>query len=557
MTRVPVRGDPVRGRGIDSSAGVVIGRVQKLLEGRQPIPEYHLTEGQVDVEVGRLEMAVEQALGDLVQEQEQLARMGAQDPLLILEAHRMLLVDPELVGRAARMIRDEGINAEWAMRRRMDAVLSVFDAIDDEYLRGKKVDVEQAVNRVMRHLTGELLAVADGVDELPQILVGVDFSPPDVVALWSAGVAGLVAEQGGVNAHNVIVARGIGLPAIVGASDILEQAEDDDLLILDGEQGIWILNPTEEEQEKYRRFAEAISIVYAGLHAFAEKPSLSVDGHPMRLLANIEFAEEAKRACEIGAEGVGLFRTEFMFMNASQLPDEDVQFAEYARVVQMMGGRQMTFRLLDVGGDKPGLYRNLSGYRYDGQNPAMGLRGVRLLLQWPALLETQLRAMLRAAEYGPLQIMIPMVCSATEVEQVRDILEQCRRQVGAGSDVRLGTMIEVPAAVMIAEQLADVADFFSIGTNDLIQYTLAVDRSDEQVGHLYSPAHPAVRRLLELTVKAARKAGIPVSVCGELAADPQWTETFLNMGMDTLSMSLNQILPIRKHLSRLRYRPSV
>jgi phosphoenolpyruvate-protein phosphotransferase (PTS system enzyme I) len=555
MTSIPIR-TSLRGRGIDSSAGVVIGRVQKLLEGRKPIPEYHLSEEQVDIEARRLDLAIEQALEDLVRERDQLAKMGAQDPLLILEAHRMLLMDPELVGKARRMIREEGINAEWAMRRRMDAVLSVFDAIEDEYLRGKKVDVEQAVNRVLRHLMGELLAVADGMDELPQILVGVDFSPPDVVSLWNAGVAGLVAEQGGVNAHNIIVARGIGLPAIVGASDILEQAEDDDLLILDGEQGIWILNPTQEEQDKYRRFAEAISIVYAGLHAFAEKPSLSIDGHPMQLMANIEFAEEAKRARDIGAEGVGLFRTEFMFMNAGQLPDEDVQFAEYGRVVQLMDGRQVTFRLLDVGGDKPGLYRNLSGYRYDGQNPAMGMRGVRLLLHWPALLETQLRAMLRAAEYGPVQIMIPMVSAVHEVEQVRDILEQCRRQVAPGSDVRLGTMIEVPAAVMIADQLAGVADFFSIGTNDLIQYTLAVDRGDEQVGHLYSAGHPAVRRLLELSARAAHKAGIPVSVCGELAADSQWTETFLNLGMDTLSMSLNQILPIRKHLSRLHYRPS-
>jgi phosphotransferase system enzyme I (PtsI) len=554
MTSIPVRSS-VRGHGIDASAGVAIGRVQKLLEGRTPIPEYHLAAGQIEDEVNRLDQAVEQALADLVRERDQLARIGAQDPLLILEAHRMLLVDPELVGKAKAMIREEQINAEWAMRRRMDAALSVFDAIEDEYLRGKKVDVEQAVNRVLRHLMDELLAVSDGIDELPQILVGVDFSPPDVVALWNAGVAGLVAEQGGVNAHNIIVARGIGLPAIVGAADILTQAEDGDLLILDGEQGVWILNPTEEEQEQYRRFAEAIAIVHAGLYAFAEKASVSADGHALKLMANIEFADEARRADEIGAEGIGLFRTEFMFMNAAQLPDEEMQLAEYARVVERLDGRQVTFRLLDVGGDKPGLYRNLSGYRYDGQNPAMGMRGVRLLLHWPALLEVQLRAMLRAAERGPVQIMIPMVSSCQEVEQVRDILEQCRRQVAPHAEVRLGAMVEVPAAVMIADELAQVSDFFSIGTNDLIQYILAVDRSDEQVGHLYSPGHPAVRRLLALTVEAARKAGIPVSVCGELAADPQWTETFLNMGMDALSMSLNQILPIRKHLSRLHYRP--
>jgi phosphotransferase system enzyme I (PtsI) len=554
MTNIPVRSS-MRGHGIDASAGVAIGRVQKLLEGRTPIPEYHLAAGQLEAEAERLDQAVAQAQADLVRERDQLARIGAQDPLLILEAHRMLLVDPELVGKAKAMIREEHINAEWAMRRRMDAVLSVFDAIEDDYLRGKKVDVEQAVNRVLRHLMGELLAVSDGIDELPQILVGVDFSPPDVVALWNADVAGLVAEQGGVNAHNIIVARGIGLPAIVGAADILDHAEDGDLLILDGEQGVWILNPTEEEQEKYRRFAAAISIVYAGLQAFAEKPSVSADGHALKLMANIEFADEARRAGEIGAEGIGLFRTEFMFMNAAQLPDEEMQLAEYARVMQLMDGRQVTFRLLDVGGDKPGLYRNLSGYRYDGQNPAMGMRGVRLLLHWPALLEAQLRAMLRAAELGPVQIMIPMVTSCQEVEQVRDILEQCRRQVAPDADVRLGAMIEVPAAVMVADELAQVSDFFSIGTNDLIQYILAVDRSDEQVGHLYSPGHPAVRRLLELTTQAARKAGIPVSVCGELAADSQWTETFLNMGMDALSMSLNQILPVRKHLSRLRYRP--
>jgi len=542
-----------RGRCTAHSSGIVIGRIQKLAPGRQPIPEYHIDGEQVDEEWHRLEHAVQQALAELDDEQQYLSNSRHQDPLLILEAHRLLMLDPELIGKAGKLIRRDHINAEWALRRQMDRIEDMFDSIEDEYLRSKKSDVEQVGIRILRHLMGESLRMDLSGTTEKQILLAEDFSPLEVVAMWRMGVKGLVSTKGGTNAHALIVARGIGLPALGGTSDLFDLAQDDDIAILDAEQGVWILNPTATELEQYRHFRAAIDVIRNDLQQFADRPSLSRNGHPMPIMANLEFPDELAAAVSLGAEGVGLYRTEFLFMQEELLPDEEHQYRHYAEVVQRMQGKPVTFRLLDVGSDKP-LFQHMSGKNYNGRNPAMGLRGIRLLLNWPEVLNTQVSAILRASELGPVRLLVPMVSTVEEMEQVRDVVDACRKALGITKTLAIGAMIEVPAAALVADALAEVSDLFSIGTNDLIQYTLAADRADDEVNDVYKAEHPAILQLIRHTATAAHAAQIPVSVCGELAANTNWTQTFLNLGMESLSMSLNNILVVRKHLHRLTYR---
>jgi phosphotransferase system enzyme I (PtsI) len=544
-----------RGGGVASSDGIVIGHIQKLASGRHPIPERAIEHARIPFELQRLDSALQKALKELDEEKEHLAGLRSQEPLLILEAHRMMLLDPELIQKVRHLIQDKQINAEWALRQQLDIIGLVFDEIENPYLREKKSDVEQVGVRILRQLMGESLKLELPGSSQPQILLGQEFSPQDIVALWRLGIAGIIAEQGGMNAHSIIVARGIGLPALIGSDDILDKAEDGDAIILDARLDKWILNPTGKDLEQYRNFIAAFEVTRAELEQFADKPSLSSDGKAFPIMANLEFKEELTQTHHVGAEGVGLFRTEFAFLQSRDVPSHHTQYQHYSHVIRSMQGAPVTFRLLDIGGDKPALFQQLSGYRYGGANPAMGLRGVRLLLHLPELLKHQLTALIKAAEDGPLNILVPMVTSVEEMEQVRDIIEVCKHELGITRHIPLGAMIEVPAAVMIAQELATVSDFFSIGTNDLIQYTLAADRGDEDVGSIYRPGHPAIYQFIKMSVKAARKAGIPISVCGELAADPDWTQSFLNMGMDSLSMGLNSILTIRKHLSHLKYQP--
>jgi phosphotransferase system enzyme I (PtsI) len=543
-----------------ASSGIVIGRVHKLMHGRQPIPEIELTAGQLDDEVTRLTAAVEASVAEIDVERDHLSQIGARDPLMILDMHRMMIADPELVDKAKARIMKTCINAEWALRQQMDAIHTVFEQIEDEYLRNRIDDIEQAGRRILRHLLGqnaphELLLNSEPEPHHQTIYVGDDFSAGDMVSMWRQGAAGVVTEQGGAGAHNIIIARGIGLPALVGATGILADLQDGDALILDAEQGIWILNAPEHEQNAYDKFIEALHVCQQELQAYATLPSCSKDRHELRLMANIEFPEEMDIATRVGVDGIGLYRSEFLFINESSLPTEEQQFQQYVTLVRHMAGKPTTMRLLDIGGDKPWIYHELEGHEYAGNNPAMGLRGVRWLLREKKLIQTQLRAMLRAAEEGPVQILIPMVSTCAEVEQVRELAVRCHQAMGCSNPVEVGVMIEVPAAVFIADELAKVSDFFSIGTNDLMQYSLATDRADEEVAALYRPEHPAILELIRMTAKAAKKAGIPVSVCGELAANPVWTKTFLNLDMHALSMTLNNILTIRRYLSRQTYQP--
>jgi len=552
-----------QGAVVASSSGIVIGRAQVVTHGRQKVPEHAIGQHQVEAEINRLRAAIEAAALAIDVEREHLQAAGIHEPMVLLDMHRMLVRDPELQEKSSRRIRNDGICAEWALRQEVDAVRQIFEEIDDEYLRNRKHDIEHAGRRIIHALLrapGQVdaeRALDDVALQQPVIYVSDDFSVTEVVNLWRRGAAGIITEQGGIDAHNIIVARGIGLPALVGATGILADIENGSPVILDAEQDMWILNAPQAEQLAYQRFREAVSVSKKGLESFAHQDSLSANQHAMKLMANIEFIEELDMADQVGIDGIGLYRSEFLFINESRMPDEQYQFEQYAKLVDRMQGKPITMRLLDVGGDRPWLYKDLQGHDYSGANPALGLRGLRLLLRNPARLKIQLSAMIRAAEMGTVRILAPMVTTCEEMEQLRDIVRQCQIRLGSSRQIPLGAMIEVPAAALIADQMASVSDFFSIGTNDLMQYTLAADRNDDEIASLFQPGHSAILQLIQMTAAAAKKANIPVSVCGELAADPNWTETFLNLDMEYLSMSASNILSIRSFLSRLTYRSSL
>ncbi len=550
------RRTPRRGTAVAASPGIAIGIAQKINQGQSPIPEEQIGAGDVQDEIKRLQQAIIDAVADLDAERLHLLNLESQEPLHILDAQRLMLLDTDLSRKVIHMIGEKEINAEWALHQQISAICGVFEDIEDSYLRARKIDIEQAGMRILHHLTGRevrpisLLANGEQV-----ILISGDFTPLEIIRFWRQGVAGFIAEQGGINAHGIITARGIGLPALVGAEGAISQIEDGNPVILDGEQGVWIANADDTTLSEYQRLTQTMNLAQEGLQAYARQVSASADGHVLKLMANLEVNDEVPLACAAGADGVGLYRTEFLLAGMDRLPGEDEQLRQYTHVLHGMEGLPVVFRLIDIGGEKPMLFEHVTGHTARGMNPSLGLRGVRVLLRNPDVLRVQLMALLRAASEGDMQILIPMVTYPDEVIQVRHMLNACARKLGVKNRIPLGAMIEVPAAVMIADELAEVSDFFSVGTNDLIQYTLAADRADDEVAYLYDTSHPAMERMLRLTVRAAKKAGIPITMCGEMAASSQWTERLMNMGFDALSMSVNHILPLRKHLSRLHYQP--
>lgn len=542
---------PMEGHAIASSHGIVIGQVQKLNVGSPKIPEYVLNAKDVNREQQRLEQARYAALQELNVEYEYLLQLKQQEPVLILDAHRMLLKDPEFIAYPKILIQHEYMNAEWALKQQIENIAATFDRMHDSYLRSKRLDIEQVGERLMRHLLACPFQADIQPHTLPVVVIAQDVSPADMMTLWRSGVAGMICEQGSLNAHAMIMARGIGMPALMGVEMDLASVEDGMLVILDAERDYWKLCPNEDEQRAYQRFMDAFAVVRKGLMRFALKASLSQDKVALPLYANIDCQDELSFAMQVGAESIGLCRTEFVFLHHRREPTEDEQFKHYLQMLQSAVGLEITFRLLDIGGDKPMLFRKISGHDYQADNPNLGLRGVRLLLAAPHILETQLRALLRASQYGKIRVLVPMVTQSEEMEQVHRLMMRCCEDLNI-EPVPLGCMIEVPAAVMMADDLASVSDFFAIGSNDLTQYTFAADRGDEEVACYYQDAHPIILNMIERVVKAGHKQGLTVCVCGELAANPDCTQAFLDMGMDALSMSLHSILPIRQCLSQLQ-----
>jgi len=542
------KGTSEQGQAAAGSGGIVFGVVQKLDERQHIIPEHHIETSQQTNEVQRLEVAIAQARLHLKHEMDALSKHEHGNNLRpILEAHDLMLADPELYRGTKQQIEDEGINVEWALKRCLASFTQAFAHMDDTYLKSRQADIAQVGARIL----SELDETTTQALQATSIIVAPDFSPADVVELWRKGVVGFIAAQGGKDSHAMIVARGVGLTGLAGAQTLWELAEDGDKLILDAENNVWVLNPSPEQEQHYHGLHKALCDEQKALQSYATQEATNENDGGISLLANVEFVEEVALANQYAVDGIGLFRTEFLFMQSVALPTEDEQYAYYNAIVQGMNGKPVTFRLLDIGADKLAHARAFFG-DYDGENPALGLRGVRMLLHKPDLLKTQLRAILRCAGEAHISILVPMVVSAEEMCVVRQLMLEVQHELGLETDIALGCMIEVPAAALVADSLAQVSDFFSIGSNDLVQYTLAVDRADEHVGYLYDANHPAVKSLIQMAVDAAQNHDIPVIVCGELAASKAWTQTFVDMKVSALSMASSSILTIRKQLLDLK-----
>jgi phosphotransferase system enzyme I (PtsI) len=538
-------------KGIGASPGVAVGRAHVLDRRRARTPKMRLSTAEVEGELMRMKTALELSDRQLAELKEQMSLSdGTADHALILEAHRLMLHDPMLVDEVRRLISTDRINAEWAVRRVARKLKHMFDNIPDEYFRERRSDVDYVADRLVRNLLGQ---VVDEELEVPPeaVVVAHDLSPADVaMMLRSSSVAGIVTDVGGQTSHTAIVARARETPAVVGAGRASEQINPGDLVAIDGRRGLILVNPNEEQLALFRETMRRQQASEAAALATRELPAVTTDGAAVRLLGNMEFAEELPSLMAHGAEGIGLYRTEFLFLDRTTVPSEDEQYRAYREVLEAMGGRPVTIRTLDLGGDKmPGVRRHEKE-----PNPAMGMRAIRYCLAHRELFRTQLRALLRASVHGNLRVMFPLISGLSELREARSELEACRTELGRagvpmGPRFPLGIMVETPSAAWIADRLVLEAEFFSVGTNDLIQYSLAIDRQNRDVAYLYKPLHLSVLRMLEHVVRAARQARIPVSMCGEMAGDPIYTLVLLALGFDELSMTAGQI-PVVKNILR-------
>ena len=465
----------------------------------------------------------------------------------------MILDDSALSQAPRELIRTRRYNAEWALLQQMEKLTERFDEIKDQYLRERKADIQQAVERVLKALMGgHALPEPALSQEQRLIVVAHDLSPADMILFKRHHFGGFVTDVGGVTSHTAIVARSLGIPAIVGLHHAYQTISEGELLIVDGVHGVLIVNPDPLVLEEYKSLQSQLGLERKRLKLLKSTPAATLDGTPIELYANIELPQDMAEVLESGAEGVGLFRTEFLFLNRSDLPREDEQFEAYRQVAQSMAGRPVVLRTLDIGADKA--INGGEGGR-TMPNPAMGLRAIRWCLAEPHMFLTQLRAILRASHYGKVRILLPMLAHVHEIEQTLALIRQAKQQLDERGepyerDIEVGGMIEIPAAALALPIFMRRLNFLSIGTNDLIQYTLAIDRTDDSVAHLYDPLHPAVLTLVANTIQTATRGGVPVAVCGEMAGDLQLTRLLLGLGLRNFSMHPSQLLPIKERILR-------
>jgi phosphoenolpyruvate-protein phosphotransferase (PTS system enzyme I) len=531
------------------SSGITIGQAHLVSTARLEVAHYEVPAGSLDAEVARFDEAMRRA-------QEELEALKAHIPAgspaefeAFLNLHRMILNDSALSEAPRELIRSRHANAEWALVQQMERLVARFDEIDDPYLRERKADVQQAVERVLKALMGgQALAEPAVSEEQKLIVVAHDLSPADMILFKRHRYGGFVTDVGGVTSHTAIVARSLGIPAIVGLHHARQTVSEGELLIVDGEQGLLVVNPDAAVLAEYRSRQAELKAARQRLKRLKKTRAATSDGTPVELYANIELPQDMADVLDAGADGVGLFRTEFMFLNRQDLPGEEEQFEAYRQVAQAMQGRPVVLRTLDVGADKA-----VNG---DGQsitNPAMGLRAIRFCLAEPQMFLTQLRAILRASHFGAVKILLPMVAHAHEIDQTLVLINQAKQQLderGQPFDhaIQVGGMVEIPAAALALPIFMRRLNFLSIGTNDLIQYTLAIDRTDDAVAHLYDPLHPAVLTLVANTIQTATRGGMPVAVCGEMAGDLQLTRLLLGIGLRNFSMHPSQLLPIKERI---------
>jgi phosphotransferase system enzyme I (PtsI) len=551
--------------GLPVSRGVAIGRAVLVASSRVDVAHYFIEESRAEDEIARLRDARDAVAGELTTLQRDLPSDAPAELSALLDVHLMLLHDETLTGATKHWIQERHYNAEWALSAQLEVLARQFDEMEDEYLRDRKADLEQVVERLLRAMargSASPFAPAPGASprdfggEDPLVMVANDVAPADMLQFKRSVFTGFITDVGGKTSHTAIVARSMDIPAVVGARDASRIIRQDDWVIIDGDAGIVIVEPSPIVLEEYRFLQRQSELERESLSRLRHTPAVTLDGERVELLANIEMPADAAAALEAGAVGVGLFRSEFLFMNREgELPGEDEQFEAYRAAVVAMNGLPVTIRTVDIGADKPLDRMSVNELRHEhALNPALGLRAIRWSLSEPGMFRQQLRAILRASAFGKVKLLVPMVAHLSEVRLTLDALARAKLQLAEASrpftDVQVGAMIEVPAAALLLPALLRHFDFVSIGTNDLIQYTLAIDRADEAVAHLYDPWHPAVLQLIAQTIRQARAAGKDVSVCGEMAGDPAFTELLLAMGLRSFSMHPSQVASIKQRVLR-------
>ncbi len=530
--------------------GIAIGTAFVLHRPALDIPEYTIPDDQVESEIQRLRYAIQAAHAQLSEIRDHIPENAPSEVLAFMDAHLLMLDDPLISKEPIKTIRKQHVNAESALRVHAESLVRAFEAMEDPYLRDKKTDIDQVVNRIQENLLNVQQAnIGDIEDDLEnKIIVTTDLTPADTVMLKHQKMTAFVTDLGGPISHTAILARSLKIPAIVGLHGATRYVRNGETLIVDGKRGTVILSPDQGVLSAYEDRWNEILQRRRELKTLLTSESVTKDGIRIQLMANIELPEDIDATRRAHADGVGLYRTEYLFMNRAEPPSEAEQFLAYKRVVTALQ-RPITIRTLDLGADK-----QVDGGRTSVSittNPALGLRAIRLCLHEPGLFKPQLRAILRASAYGPIMVMIPMVSSLDELGQVLDLVEETKRELrreghAYDEDIPIGGMIEVPAAAIAADLFASRLDFLSIGTNDLIQYTLAIDRVDDAVNYLYDPLHPSVLRLIKMVIDAGNRAGIPVAMCGEMAGESQYTKLLLGFGLRSFSMEPDSLLEIKK-----------
>lgn len=533
--------------GIPVSSGIAIGHAHLLSHTVLEVVHYVMPKYLVHEEIARFDAAMESTRQELAGLRSNRPLHAAAEFDAFLDLHLMILADEHIELASRKMIEHEQCNAEWALKIQMDALVAQFEAFDDVYLRERKTDVIQVVERVLKKLTGQPgylpPATMPGVK---MILVAHDISPADLIQLKPHQFSAILTDLGGATSHTAIIARGLSTPCVVGLHRARQLMRENDLLIVDGGQGVVIVNPDEQVLVQYKLLQNQWEEKRKKLKCLKSTPANTLDGTAIELHANIELPHDLAEVYENGATGIGLFRSEFLFLNRDVLPDEEEQFVAYRTVAEGMKGLPVTIRTFDLGADK-----QLNGAQRVASNPALGLRAIRLCLVEPQLFRTQLRALLRASHYGNVKILIPMLSGVSEINQTLQFIvntKQCLDDEGIhyNREIQIGGMIEIPAAALVLDVFIKKLDFLSIGTNDLIQYTLAIDRTDEEVAHLYDPLHPAVLYLLAHVIGNANKAGIPISVCGEMAGNADYARLLLGLGLRQFSMNSAQLLSVKQ-----------
>ena len=547
--------------GFTAGKGIAIGRAHLILRGMTEVPQYNIIADELAAETTRFDNAIKASRRQLEQLRSAIPENAPTELGAFISLHLMLLTDATLSREPADIIQEQKINAEWALKLQTDKLSQQFDEIDDAYLRERKQDMLQVVERIHNNLVGQSNELNLETNLLEDtILIAHDLSPADTVHFKEQRIAGFVTDAGGPTSHTAILGRSLDIPSVIGLRNARDLISENEWVIVDGINGVLIITPDDTVLAEYRGHMREYKNRKRALNKLKKTAATTEDGLNIELLANIESTEDIKQLHSAGADGVGLFRSEYLYLNRDTLPTEDEQYEVYSTLIKKLKGKQLTIRTVDLGVDKNPRWFGQNATPNGSLNPALGLTGIRLCLAEPVMFRTQMRAILRAAAHGKVNMMWPMVASLTELRQCIVHFETAKRQLAERGEeygeVSLGCMIEIPSAALTVGSLLKLVDFISIGTNDLIQYTLSVDRGDDSVSHLYQPGHPAVLKLLQHIIRTANRMGKSVSVCGEMAGDSTYTRLLLGMGLRRFSMNPSNLLTIkdivlRSHTGRL------